>query len=93
MKSIGKFRKGNFLLGIAFVVEPIELNGSVMIGVIVDDGCCPIQLFQKDNPGQFVGQGHGTEAKKHCTLLGELFGQAIGPTQHKARSLARVFQP
>ena len=68
--ALGVYFTSNILFSLKFWRQGAEYLRSdlsqalsMMVGMVVNDGKSPVELFQKDDPGQFVGQSHGAQAE------------------------------
>jgi len=49
-----------------------------VVGVTLENRECPVNLFEQDDPGEFVGEGHGTERNGRGSSLPCLQREAVG---------------
>jgi len=65
----------------------------MVIGDAFEDCPCSVELFKENDPGQFVGKGHGAQAKAYIRAFKDLVTESIRPADDKTGCPARIFQP
>ena len=48
------------------------------------NGFCPVELFQHHDPGQMMGEGHGTHGQPEICLFLHSWGHAEGRADEEA---------
>lgn len=73
--------------------ETQPIKRSMMIGVVGQNSCGPVQLLQKNDSGQFMGQGQRPEAQKEMALLFESRGQTERSSNDETGLESRILMP
>ncbi len=57
-----------------------------------DNGQCPVELFQKQNPGHLMGKGHGGKRQLEICLFQDICSQTKWPSSQKTYSSSATFK-